>query len=92
MRRTAVLATLDGMPSPTYRQLILEAAIDGSVIRGTLTAPTGEQRGFHGWLELSTALEVILTSGRGDHSPAGGAQPNRQEVHRMVSPTRVDQP
>jgi hypothetical protein len=91
MRRTAVLATLDGMPSPTYRQLILEAAIDGSAIRGTLTAPTGAQRDFHGWLELSTALEAILTSGRGDHSPAASAQP-KQEVHRMISPTRVDQP
>jgi hypothetical protein len=33
------------------------------VIRGTLTAPTGERRDFHGWLELSTALETILDPG-----------------------------
>lgn len=41
------------MQSPAYRQGSFEAAIDGSVIRGTLTATTGEQRDFDGWLELS---------------------------------------
>jgi hypothetical protein len=54
------------------RRVILDAAIDRSVIRGTLTGPTGERRDFHGWLELSTALETILDPG-GDHernSPA----------------------
>jgi hypothetical protein len=45
------------------RRVILDAAIDRSVIRGTLTAPTGERRDFHGWLELSTALETILDPG-----------------------------
>jgi hypothetical protein len=63
----------------TNRRVILDAAIDRSVIRGTLTAPTGERRDFHGWLELSTALETILDPG-GDHqrtSPAtGGAITN----------------
>jgi hypothetical protein len=33
------------------RRVILDAAIDRSVICGTLTAPTGERRDFHGWLE-----------------------------------------
>ena len=46
------------MQIATPRQrLMLDAAIDGSVIRGTLTAPSGERRDFHGWLELNTALE-----------------------------------
>jgi hypothetical protein len=44
----------------TEQRVILDAAINGSVIRGTLTAPTGERREFHGWLELNTALEAIL--------------------------------
>jgi hypothetical protein len=50
----------------TTRRVILDAAIDHSVIRGTLTAPTGERRDFHGWLELSTALEMILNRGADD--------------------------
>jgi hypothetical protein len=66
MPRTAGDARLAGMQSPEYRQVILKAAIDGSVIRGTLKATTGEQRDFHGWLELNTALEAIL-SGRADN-------------------------
>jgi hypothetical protein len=48
--------------------VLLDAAIDRSVIRGTLTAPTGARRDFHGWLELSTALEAMLDPG-GDHRP-----------------------
>jgi hypothetical protein len=40
----------------TTRRVIVDAAIDRSVIRGTLTAPTGERRDFHGWLELGTGL------------------------------------
>jgi hypothetical protein len=41
--------------------VILDAAIDGSVIRDTLTAHSGARRAtFHGWLELNTALEAIL--------------------------------
>jgi hypothetical protein len=42
------------------RRVILDAAIERSVIRGTLTGSNGEQREFHGWLELNTALEAIL--------------------------------
>lgn len=45
------------------KRVILDVAIDRSVIRGSLTAPTGERRDFHGWLELSTALEAILGPG-----------------------------
>lgn len=47
------------------QRVIISAAIDRSVIRGTLTAPTGE-RDFHRWFELNTALEAILTTGA-DH-------------------------
>jgi hypothetical protein len=50
------------------RRLILDATIDRSVIRGTLTAPSGDRRDFHGWLELNTGLEAILASGA-DHPP-----------------------
>ena len=50
------------------RRVILDAAIDRSVIRGTLTAPTGERRDFHGWLELATALEAMLDPGADDRS------------------------
>jgi hypothetical protein len=61
------------------RRVILDATIDRSVICGTLTAPTGERRDFHGWIELSTALEAILDPGA-DHernSPASsGAMTN----------------
>jgi hypothetical protein len=62
----------------TKRRVILDAAIDHSVIRGTLTAPTGQRRDFHGWLELSTALETILNrSANGERSPAtSGAMTN----------------
>jgi hypothetical protein len=42
------------------KRVILDAAIERSVIRGTLTPPTGERLEFHGWLELNTALEAIL--------------------------------
>ncbi|HUJ35696.1 MAG TPA: hypothetical protein VLW51_10835 [Solirubrobacteraceae bacterium] len=48
----------------TKQHVILDAAIDRSVIRGTLTAPSGERREFHGWLELSVALEAMLGAGR----------------------------
>lgn len=55
--------------TPTQR-LILDAAIERSVIRGTLTAPSGERREFHGWLELSTALEAMLGAG-GERASSG---------------------
>ena len=49
------------MKTATPKQrLILDAAIDRSVIHGTLTAPSGDRRDFHGWLELNTALEATL--------------------------------
>jgi hypothetical protein len=61
MRRTPSGATLAAMKqSSTNRCLIIEAVIDRSVIRGTLTASAGEPREFHGWLELNTALEGML--------------------------------
>jgi hypothetical protein len=44
----------------TKQRLILDVAIERSVIRGTLTAATRERREFHGSLELNSALEAIL--------------------------------
>jgi hypothetical protein len=52
------------------QRVILDAILDHSVIRGTLTAPTGERREFHGWLELNTMLEAIL----GTVGPLSGEQ------------------
>jgi hypothetical protein len=43
-------------------RVILDAALERSVIRGTLTAATGERREFHGWLKIDTALEAILNA------------------------------
>jgi hypothetical protein len=58
------------------QRVILDAAIDRSVIHGTLTAPSGARRDFYGWLELNTALEAILDT-RADRarndSPAASA-------------------
>jgi hypothetical protein len=50
------------------QRLILDAAIDWSVIHGTLTGPSGDRRDFHGWLELNTALEATLDA-RADRAP-----------------------
>jgi hypothetical protein len=60
--------------SSTNRRLIIDASIDGSVIRGTLSASSGERRRFHGWLELNTAIEAMLGIGsdHAHHNPAPG--------------------
>ena len=52
------------------QRVILDAILDHSVIRGTLTVPTGERREFHGWLEFNTMLEAIL----GTADPLSGEQ------------------
>jgi len=57
MRRAARRSTLSAM---SEQRVILDATLEHSVIRGTLTAVTGEQREFHGWLELHTGLEEML--------------------------------
>ena len=44
------------------QRLVVVAAIDRSVIHGTLTAATGEGREFHGWLELNATLEAVLNA------------------------------
>jgi hypothetical protein len=69
--------------TPT-RRVILEAAIERSVIRGTLTGPAGERREFHGWLELNAALEAILDlqAGRAPDTSADGSAPDRFGVGR----------
>ena len=51
------------------QRLILDATLERSVIRGTLTGATGERREFHGWLELNTALEAMLAD-EADHTTA----------------------
>jgi hypothetical protein len=75
MRHAPGRATLAAMKivTPT-RRVILEAAVERSVIRGTLTTATSERREFHGWLELNTALEAML-GGRGapGHDETRGA-------------------
>ena len=77
MRDTPGRATLTPMNIATPKQrVIVDAAIDGSVIRGTLTAPSGERRDFHGWLELTTALEALLDTGA-DYAPTDG--PGREQ-------------
>ena len=51
MRDTPGRATLTPMKLVTRTQrVILDAAAKASVIRGTLTAPSGARRDFHGWL------------------------------------------
>lgn len=71
MRYAPDWATLTAMEiTAPRRRLILDAAIDRSVIHGTLTTPTGERREFHGWLELNTALEAMLGAGA-DHATVG---------------------
>ena len=80
MRHPLGRATLAAM---SKQHVILEAAIDRSVIRGTLTASSGERREFHGWLELSTALEAMLGAGGecASSSPvASAAVTDRSEV------------
>jgi hypothetical protein len=57
MRPPSAPARLSGV---TKQRLILDAAIERRVIRGTVTRAAGERREFHGWLELNTALEAIL--------------------------------
>ena len=47
-------------PASKRRRLILDAALDGSVISGTLRDPSGDARPFYGWLELNTALEAAF--------------------------------
>ena len=83
MRHASGRATLAVMTT-TEQRVILDAAINGSVIRGTLTASTGERRGFHGWLELNTALEATLDTradrASGDNPAASAAAIDRSVV------------
>jgi hypothetical protein len=58
------------MSTPSDRRLILDATLDRSVIEGTLTAATGDRRPFHGWIELTTAIEAML-AGAAAGAPAG---------------------
>jgi hypothetical protein len=60
MRPAAAPATLSAVST---QRIILDAAIERAVIRGTMTVATGERRTFHGWLELNAALEAILERG-----------------------------
>jgi hypothetical protein len=44
----------------SHQRLILDVALHDASITGTLTAPSGAQRAFHGWIELGTAIEALL--------------------------------
>jgi hypothetical protein len=57
MRRSPDRVRLAGMNT---RCVMLDAAIDRSVIRGTFTAVAGERREFHDWLERSRVLQAML--------------------------------
>jgi len=61
------------------QRVILDAALDRSVIRGTLIAASGEQREFHGWLELNTALEAMLDTGADRASDRGLRAPDQPD-------------
>jgi hypothetical protein len=69
------------MQYSTTRRLTLEAIIDRSVIRGTLTTSSGDRCDFHGWLELNTAIEAALSgsSSRQQPSPPGPSSPQQPE-------------
>ena len=74
---------VDQLPGMNNRRVILDAALDRSVIRGTLTTADGDRREFHGWLEPNTALEALLGSSA-DHAassnPATVAIPDPREA------------
>jgi hypothetical protein len=70
MRPCTRQTTLVAMKTATPTQwLILDGAIDQSVIHGMLTMPSGDRRDFHGWLELNTAQEAALDT-RADRAPS----------------------
>jgi hypothetical protein len=53
--------------------------MSGSSIAGTLTTPSGARRDFHGWIELTTAIEALL--GADDPQslhPGDGREPSAQ--------------
>ncbi|MGA2012804.1 MAG: hypothetical protein ABSH51_20030 [Solirubrobacteraceae bacterium] len=50
------------MPPRPTRPLVLDAALAGSSIAATITTPSGDRRDFHGWIELTTAIEALLRS------------------------------
>jgi hypothetical protein len=91
MRHTPGRAILAAMKITPRKQCVtLDAAIDRSVIHGTLTAASGARRDFHGWLELNTALEAILDA-RADRAPydnpaASAAVPANVRATRPTAP------
>jgi hypothetical protein len=68
--------------STTGRRVILDAVVDDSVIRGTLTAAKGELRQFHGRLELNTALEAVLDTRRDHRGRLGFSEGPRSATPR----------
>ena len=67
------------------RRMMLDAAIDRSVIRGTLTTRSDDRRGFRGRLELKTALEAMLDPGAdlaAERVPARDGGSNRGKVSK----------
>ena len=80
------------MQISTTRRLILDAAIDRSVIRGTLTGSAGHRHDFHGWLELNTALEAMLDTGAdpapNDSGTVPRSQPGRTRRPPLLPPRK----
>lgn len=62
MRGAACAADTAPMESASAagKRVVIDADLEGSVIRGTLTEPSGAQREFHGWLALTAAIEAAL--------------------------------
>jgi hypothetical protein len=51
--------------TPTGQRIVIDAVLEESVVRGTLTEPSGGRREFHGWLELTAAIEATLLAATG---------------------------
>ena len=61
MRHLPAGAKLEPMKIATTRQrVILDAAIDRSVVHGALTAPTRDRPDCYGWLEINSTLSAML--------------------------------
>ncbi len=69
------------MNAPTSR---LDLAIDvgSDPISGSLSVPGGESHRFHGWIELTAAIESVRRERRGGGAPGRGHGPERRASPR----------
>jgi hypothetical protein len=71
------------MESPDAgKRLVIDADLEGSVIRGPLTEPSGDEREFHGWLALTAAIESALRDKRAGSSSDSAAKAREPLVTR----------